>query len=356
MKKYFILAASAVAVLSSCSNEEISEVSVVPETSKKAIEISAYTPGLTRFDAVEAALRNLAAGSDINPEGAGFYLTAKYTADAKYETLMDGVHFYADTLESSQGKCTIDENEDEKMFYWPGQTVDFYAYHAGVHNTEGNEPCVLSVDAADDAKLIINIQNNDDDQPEVENDIMVAYKQASDGVVALDFKHVMAQVKIIVNYDSVYQAVNRATFSLENLSLEAPLGSEYNFGDGTITASEENREYVFFEGYVSMFSTWVEDHDQTGTVIGGHADPYANLKGTAMIPAASAGSTCSLNVKYLVAINGTEKIYEKSNDAVTIKAGYLNLITVTVKGDNPISVSATVQEWPETVQESNVSL
>lgn len=331
MKKYFVLAASAAVVLgSSCSNEEISEVTALPENGKKAIEISAYTPGLTRYDAAEATRKNLEEYDEVlKPNGAGFYMTAKYMANDKNETLMNNVHFYVDSTDVD-GKCFVAEDEQTKLFYWPEElegNVNFYAYYVGREFTM--QPCTLNVDGGVD-EATMNINFNAEDRGNI--DVMVASQSASTGNVGLDFKHVMAQVVVNVNYDAEYVGdldANNVSFVLTSLTLTAPSSSTYKFSNNEITAGGEYT-YSFMAAGASETIT---ENEKIGTV---------------MIPASSGadGSACSIAVGYTVQIDGNEKSYSKSKtDGLKIIAGYKNIINVTLSGSKPISVSATVAEW-----------
>ncbi len=331
MKKYFVLAASAAVVLgSSCSNEEISEVSALPENGKKAIEISAYTPGLTRYDAAEATRKNLEEYDEVlKPNGAGFYMTAKYMANDEDETLMNNVHFYVDSTDVD-GKCFVAEEEQTKLFYWPEElegNVNFYAYYVGREFT--TQPCTLNVSSGvDEPTMNINFDQNDRGNI----DVMVASQSASTGNVGLDFKHVMAQVVVNVNYDAEYVGdldANNVSFTLTSLTLTAPSSSTYNFSEDAITAAGEYT-YSFLGQGVSVP---ISENQKIGTV---------------MIPASDGpdGSACGIAVGYNVQIDGNEKSYSKSKtDGLKIIAGYKNIINVTLSGSKPISVSATVAAW-----------
>lgn len=342
MKKYLFFAASAVVALSSCSNEEISEVSVMPGSGKEAIEFSTYISGATRYnyDATEATIKNLEEHhEEYNPDGAGFYVTAKYMAAAKYETLMSGVHFYVDSLDVT--KCKVADNQQTQLYYWPdavdGETapdVNFYAYYSGRDCKV--QPCTLNVDALDEATMNINF--HEDDLGKI--DVMAASATQSSGDVSLEFSHIMSQVQVNVFYDEDYVeelAGSDVLFILDSLSLVAPSSSVYAFTNNAITASGEY-EYSFLEKSTSV----TLDNENT-------------LIGTLMIPASSDGSDCKVSVRYSVQINGTSKVYTKSKSELTIKAGYKNVINVTLSANKPISISASVLGWNE-AEEQNIDL
>ncbi len=329
MKKYFVLAASAAVVLgSSCSNEEISEVSALPENGKKAIEISAYTPGLTRYLASEATIGNLV--YDASENKGGFSLTGVYEVDneLKYIENMNEALCTVDTLNGNS--CSL---VDGKIVMWPtGVTSDtqfsFYAYcPAGSDNVSLNE---------ENGTLTVSYIDG-------ETDVMAASNTATAGnPVALGFKHLLAQVVLDVQYDSVYvkKLGDVSGTQLTSLSLSAPSTSSYDFVDNAITADPETLSvYTFVEGAVSLL-------DEFGDA----------PSGIAMIPAAgNDGTTCELSVAYNFQLsNGQELQYTKKAN-VKIIAGYKNVINVTVKGDTPISITATVGEW-ETAEDQDLTL
>lgn len=345
MKKYFILAASAVAVLSSCSNEEISEVSVVPETSKKAIEISAYAAGATRYFASEANIESLAYNAD--EETGGFTLYAGYMNEGEFSYVINNSTFSA----NSDGSCfEIGNNQ----YYWPAEEteVEFFAYYPDRANN-----CTLSQD-----KTSMRIS------AEAERDLLAAYAKQSSGNVALNFKHLMAQVQINIAYDTLYAKTlidgdnnRRVAFELNNLSLTAPAALNYTFSTNSIALEDGEATYTFKEDGVSYE---VVDSLKNGLV------------GIAMIPAdfpvenegkLSAITQCTLSLSYNAIIrqnqgtseqpsyvNLSTKTYTRTNDTdIKIAAGYLNIINIKIAGDKPISITAEVAEWNSFKDESN---
>lgn len=321
MKKVLFLAATAAVVLSSCSNEEITNVSNVPsENGKKVIEVSAYTPGMTRFSASQTTAATLANG---------FSLTAGVKEDNEFTSIFNQATFTAD----AEGNCTASQ-----LYYWPSNVdteVSFYGFYPAA------SPCTLNVD---NEKL--NILLNPEDDNYAVADVIAAYAKTSasaldGGSVVLEFKHVLAQVQINVAYNADYvDGLNaqNVEFNLTSLKLTAPLSSEYDFVNKTVTVSGSN-EYTFFSASQSISSVGFD-------------------AGTAMIPAASPTKVedvitpvteCALAISYGVSINGgATKTYDKTG-TVTIAAGYKNVINISLSGDKPIYVTATVDEWNTTL-------
>lgn len=328
MKKYFVLAASAAVVLgSSCSNEEISEVSALPENGKKAIEISAYAAGATRFDAAQAVIDSLGTA------GSGFFVTAKYTKSEVYTTLFGSQKFFA----GEGGVCSAADNS---LYYWPddmdeGTGVDFYAYYSG---NVTQEPCTLNLS---ENSQTMNISLKDTERGNF--DIMAASASASSGSVELKFEHLLAQVKVNVKYDEAYaeSLEGEVNFNLNSLKINAPSSSVYTFAKGTtassVSASDDTQtysDYVFQSSSVSIYAA-------------------ASEIGVAMIPASSATvvedvltpqTECTLSLSYSVSVNGNTKDYNKSAP-IKIAAGYLNNINITVSGSNLIKIKTSVDTW-----------
>jgi len=317
MKKYFFLASVAVVALSSCSNEEISEVSVLPGTGATPIDFTAYAAGATRYSASEAGIGNLAYNED-NKSG-GFSLTGVYTVDnelAYIENLNNAV--YTADAEADIHSCS---SVNGKLAMWPsGVSSDmeysFYAYYPA-----GSQYTVLD---AEQGKLNITVVDP-------ETDVMAAYKSVkADNAVALEFKHLLAQVEINVQYDGdYYESIDATDAQLTSLSLRAPQYSTYDFAESSIVANAETLSvYTFVAESVS-------------------ANPSLTGYGTAMIPANSGdGTSCELSISYYFALPSDQTlVYENKKANVTIVAGCKNVINVTVKGDTPISITASVAPW-----------
>ncbi|MCR5361680.1 MAG: fimbrillin family protein [Bacteroidales bacterium] len=316
MKKYFFLASVAVVALSSCSNEEISEVSVLPGTGATPIDFTAYAAGATRYSASEAGIGNLAYNED--EKSGGFSLTGVYTVDnelAYIENLNNAV--YTADAEADVHSCS---SVDETIAMWPSEVssdmqYSFYAYYPA-----GSQSVALD---AEQGQLNITVVNP-------ETDVMAAYKKVTAGnAVALEFKHLLAQVEIKVQYDGEYYASLAATDAqLTSLSLRAPQYSTYDFAESSIVANPET---------LSVYTFVAESVSANASLTG---------YGTAMIPANSGnGTSCELSISYYFALQGDQVLeYEKTAN-VTIVAGFKNVINVTVKGDTPISITASVAPW-----------
>lgn len=326
MKKYFFLASVAVIALSSCSNEEISEVSVLPGTGATPIEFTAYTGRATRYSASEAGIENLVYNADNN--SGGFSLTGVYTVDnelAYIENLNNAV--YTADAEAESHSCS---SVDGKLAMWPSEVssdmqYSFYAYYPA-----GSQYTVLD---AEQGKLNITVGDP-------ETDVMAAAATVTKGnAVALEFKHLLAQVEINVQYDEEYYGTLGAIAAdLTSLSLRAPQYSTYDFAESSIVANAETLSvYSFVSSSVSLYSS-------------------ASSKGVAMIPANNGnGTSCELSISYYFALQGDQSLdYEKTAN-VTIVAGCKNVINVTVKGDTPISITASVAPW-DSVDDQDIDL
>jgi len=329
MKKYFFLASVAVVALSSCSNEEISEVSVLPGTGATPIEFTAYTGRATRYYvASEANIESLVYQSETGL--GGFSLTGTYLANDKNEFIMDNSLYTVD-LENDQIVCSP---VSDQVPMWTDAIptdadVSFYAYYpSGAAQT--TSPVTLST--TDGTLTISNVDG--------ETDVMAAAATVTKGdAVALEFKHLLAQVEIKVQYDREYYASLGATDAqLTSLSLSAPQYSTYDFASSSIVANPETLSvYTFVAESVS-------------------ANPSLTGYGTAMIPANNGnGTSCELSISYYFALQGNQVLeYEKTAN-VTIVAGCKNVINVTVKGDTPISITASVAPW-ESKEDQNIDL
>lgn len=321
MKKYLFFAASAVVALSSCSNEEISEVSVLPDSSKNPIDFTVYAAGATRYSAKEAGIDSLVYKSETGL--GGFSLTGVYTVDNKLEYIenLNNAVYTADAVADVHSCSSVNGT----LAMWPSgvsgdMEYSFYAYYpAG-----SQSPASLN---AEQGKLNITVVDP-------VTDVMAAYESATAGEsVALGFKHLLAQVEINVQYDEDYfGSVGAYTAELTSLSLRAPQYSTYDFAESSIVANAETLSvYSFVSSSVSILSE-------------------ADSKGVAMIPANDGdGTLCELSISYYFALQGGQTLdYENKTANVTIVAGYKNVINVTVKGDTPISITASVDPWEST--------
>lgn len=335
MKKYFFLASVAVVALSSCSNEEISEVSVLPGTGATPIDFTAYAAGATRYTASEAGIGNLVYNADN--ESGGFLLTGVYTVDnelAYIENLENAV--YTADAEADVHSCSPVSGQAPM---WTdaiptNADVSFYAYYP---TSAGLTVSPVTLDAEGGTLTVSNVNG--------ETDVMAADTTVKKGAaVALEFKHLLAQVEMNVRYDEDYADLlgDVLGVTLNNLTLQAPKTSVYNFANGKATVpeaivdgGENTSRYPFISSGISTYSEF-------------------SGFGTAMIPASNDGTTCQLSVSYTFStLNQQSYSYDKSAE-VTIKAGFKNVINITLKGDSPISITASVDAWKD-AEDQNIN-
>ena len=327
MKKYLFLAATAVVALSSCSNEEVSEVSVLPGTGETPIEFTAYTGRATRYSASEADIYSLVYQEEPEEVG-GFSLTGTYLEDEKNMFIMDNALYTVD-VETDQRACSPVSGQ---IPLWtddiPTDTqISFYAYYpSGTAQT--TSPVTLDAEVG-----TLTISNVDG-----ETDVMAAAATVTKGeAVALGFKHLLAQVEMNVRYDEDYADLFGtgavAYVDVSNLTLQAPASSVYDLAEGvaTVPAPDDGGDNI--SRYPFATDNGFEISENLTTC------------GTAMIPAANSGSECTLNVGFTFTLQNQQQFYFSKNATVTIVAGSRNVINVTVKGDAPISITASVEAW-----------
>ncbi len=320
MNRINIWAAFAAVTLAGCANEEITEQSNLPvsDGGRKPIEVSTYTPRATRLlNTQEATIASL------TEEGDGFSLTAKLNGNA----FIDGVRYYAN---AQSGACHAEEGQ---IFYWPEEgTVSFSAYSPISDQITLYDYGILNITA------------------KCQKDVLVAYTEVdaskNEGTVSLTFHHVLAQVQVNVacNADDLPAG---ATFTLDSISMYAPISVGIELNSGTIgaVAGENYMDYITF--YDSKIGT-----DEVITVT-----DEPKLICTGMVPASGSftGSKTvnpeqalinELTIAYTVTIGTSVKQYVKKAN-VTLYAGYLNKFNVTLSSDKPISITADVDEWDE---------
>ena len=333
MKKYFFLASVAVVALSSCSNEEISEVSVLPGTGATPIEFTAYSGRATRYSASEANIESL-----VYQNGSGyggFSLTGTYLANDKNEFIMDNSLYTVD-LESDQKVCSpVSEQAPMWTDAIPTDAqVSFYAYYpSGAAQT--TSPVTLST--TDGTLTISNVDG--------ETDVMAAAATVTKGAaVALEFKHLLAQVVMNVRYDEDYADLlgGVSEVVLNNLTLTAPVTSVYDLAEGVATGPEavvdgggNTSRYIFISSGISVYSE-------------------SNGFGTAMIPASNDGTECPLSISFTFSTRNQQSYTYTKSANVTIVAGCKNVINITLKGDSPISITASVGAW-EDAEDQNIN-
>lgn len=234
MKNYLLLTASAVLVLSSCSNNEIVENYDLQKDGPKKMSFSTYVPGATRalFEAEQADLETL--------NNQGFQLVTSYVEDGeRYTTAgsmkkLDNVWSMVDNIEGVQ--TVID-------LTWPAsdnQKVGFYAFYPESAKTitlkQNGEDVTTDafsfdepVSASNDAYLLVDPSKAEF----AKTDYMVAQSTLSyseteeSGNVQLDFTHILGQVDVrIVCTDERYN------FEVGNVVLTAPNAQGYKFANG----------------------------------------------------------------------------------------------------------------------------
>ncbi|MBP5715867.1 MAG: fimbrillin family protein, partial [Bacteroidales bacterium] len=317
MKRHFFMAAIAAMTLGSCTNEVYDSAPLPDADGRYPITITTYTPRHTRaYNATAAGITNLTAN------GGGFSVTAISVEDTP-ETIINGATFYAN---ASNNTCTAADNS---IYFWPDEAdVKFYAYYP-ITSDAPTAICSLNADAG---TLAIT--------PNGTADVMAAYTQAnvSGGTnVALQFKHLLAQVVMKVAYNAT-NSPSGTQFKLTALNLEAPASATYNFSQGKVSANATSlNDYAFV------------DSEANGIPL----STTATTVDTAMIAASTVSetdkdtTTCTLTISFTTTIGEARRDYTKEA-TVKIISGYVNEINVSVSGDMPITVNTEVKGWDGT--------
>ena len=319
MKNYLLLTASAVLVLSSCSNNEIVENKELKNGEPKKMSISAYVPGMTRlgnYSAVET--------TEAMFKEAGFTLVTDQFEDGEmFRTQM------AFNSENNVWGPAAGEAEPA----WPAnptETVEFFGVYPadaigeGLQNL-GDDEYALAFDGS------------------VERDLMIAhasesYVSSTNGAVSLDFSHVLAKVE--VRFTAVQEGYG---YEVGKVQLTAPKATEYSF------RSQFNSEAD------SLFSLDTIDEidgasfkSEGGNISGqevraGDTVSFVNMM---VVP-----GECTLNLGYKIAPQnqlGDQEIQECESIPFTAVAGRRNIVIITLSpSDKAMTFNVSVAGWED---------
>jgi hypothetical protein len=340
MKNYLLLTASAVLVLSSCSNNEIVENHDLKTDGPKTMNFQTYVPGATR------ALVEAEEASNASIEENGFYLFTDQTV------LVEGKE------EQVKGFMTFDENDGWVMsgqqLQWStdlNQEVQFYA----VYSASGQDDNFSITQTGDYGKVLSGF-----DLTSGENDYMIANDTSSyntaNGNVALNFAHILAQVEVrIVGAEAGYD------YYVGGVKITAPKSQSLIMGDTTFVDESETVVYALDEAELNISGN-VQQGETKVPLQSEYTDDdvYAKLM---VVP-----GTCSLSMKYLIPIadqgpsgdwlstgyavddygNNSPNIDIEAQGTKTfeVRQGYRNIITIKLNPKTKaMTFSVTVADW-----------
>lgn len=324
MKNYLLLTASAVLVLSSCSNNEIIETKDVKNGEATKMSISAYVPGMTRglYDAQEADADSL--------KKYGFaLLTSQVNED--YEMFRTQMAFNSENnvWGPASGEAEPAWPSD------PNEEVKFY----GVYPPEavGEDGLEIVVDGG----YALPFEGSAD------QDLMIAYTSKSlaasnNGNVQLDFSHVLAKVE--VKFVGTQEGYN---YEVGAVNLTAKKATEYRFGSGFSVPETENDTTYKLDNIdgISIGKFQKNDVDVTGnTVTANETLDYAKLL---VVP-----GQCTLDLCYGIAlpdspINAKEL---PDNNKITFNAvaGRRNIVIISLTpSSKAMTFTVNVTDWED---------
>ena len=311
MKSLSIWAFAAAVLLTGCANEEITERhDIQGENGRKAITVSTYLPSHTRgYNATQADINSLT--QELKE---GFLMTA-VTDDS---VIIDAAHYFVN-VDTVPNICFTD---DGSTYTWPDEESELKFM---AHYPPSAEICQLNVK---DRILTAS--------PDGETDVMVAdaafTANSDEGHVQLTFKHLLAHVVFCVKNS---EEVQGAKFTLQQISFGAPKTLEYAFGKGTTKVSEEWNPYDLVDGSEGVGIS--SKFDTIGSVMVSTADTLEHL----------------IKVKYTVVINNdyvNARTYT-GTASVKLKAGFVNILNITLSSDKLIMVKSWLNKWGEDTQE-----
>ncbi|MBQ7237257.1 MAG: fimbrillin family protein [Bacteroidales bacterium] len=331
MKNYLLLTASAVLVLSSCSNNEIVENKELKNGEPKKMSISAYVPGMTRglYDAKEADVDSL--------KKYGFaLLTSQVNED--YEMFRTQLAFNSEN--NVWGPAS---GEAEPA--WPAnptETVEFF----GVYPPEavGEDGLEIVVDGG----YALPFEGSAD------QDLMIAHTSKSlaasnNGNVRLDFSHVLAKVEVkFVGKQAGYN------YQVGNVKLTTPKATEYRFNYSEFSLAEaQTVEYDLDEiTNVTDDVFKIEGETVDGNAVTTDTLNYGQLM---VIP-----GECSLSLGYSIAMPDQTAKAVTLNEPITFtaQAGVRNIVVVTLAPKaKDMTFTVNVGEWTNgTTTERDIEL
>lgn len=343
MKNYLLLTASAVLVLSSCSNNEIVENKELKNAEPTKMTFATYIPGMTRavYEAEEAEEAEL--------QASGFQLITSLKENDE--------EFIAPMMQYNSTN-NVYEPVDGVVLEWPTKAdsvISFYAAYA---------PDAAFIDGAFDEAGSWKVVEGEYNGVTGEQDLMVATKQTSlaesNGTVRLDFEHILSQVEVRVvgtteGYDYythvMFKAPKSNTYSFEDKSFVV------NAPDDIIDMQDYNLDGLSICGDAPYgdFQTAVGESSALGkqVVLENNYkddDVYAKLM---VVP-----GTCTMDVFYKVALTNPDltaaqlndiDLYQNSEEiSFDVEAGKRNLVIIRL---NPVTrtmnFSVQVTGWTD---------
>ena len=222
MKQFFLLAATAAFILTSCA--KIDNVQTVTEKGTP-VAFGVYVPKMTK--AGRTGMTTTTTIQDTEANGGGFGVFAYYTNDADYTS----GSYYANFMYNQKVLYDTDHWTYEPVKYWPNEfgstaastgtdKLTFLAYAPYVSSTSGTEGIigmVANTSAAGKQDAYVTYKLSDDPTKVV--DLVWAVdasglphldltKQATDGKVSFIFKHALARLNVNVRgiFDEVRDA------------------------------------------------------------------------------------------------------------------------------------------------------
>lgn len=323
MKKYFVMAASAALVLSSCSNE-IEQVSNLENNGKKEIKVSTYTPGLTRADEAQA--------SDV--QNNGFWMIAEAAEINNRFDYVEDAEGGASSWKAVQVEADLEKGTDAvyKDLTWPGNsTVDFYALYWNKQQ-EGADRKIQPFELNEDNQLVFSKDNNLVDG---QSDIMTAFKSAKytdteDGEVTLKFNHILAEVST-------------------NLQIASSASGVYYFAKKVVLVAPTNRTYSFSEEDGGSFS--FNEESDTLTTAYTIVDGDMTLESDKFNQAGSSVMVLPGLCKLIVTVRATDyasldEDFTREVEEIELTQGYNHVLNLTISPEtHEMKVNVEVSEW-----------
>ena len=328
MKNYLLLTASAVLVLSSCSNNEIVENKELKNGEPTKMSISAYVPGMTRglYEAVET--------TEAMFKEAGFALVTDQFDD---EGLMFRTQMAFNSENSVWGSAAGAAKPE-----WPSDPAEEVQFY-GVYPSEAIGDLGLKSLGDDEYALPI------EEGGSATTDLMVAYTSSSlassgngsgNGEVRLDFSHVLAKVEI--KFIGAQEGYN---YEVGKVELTAPKATEYRFNTASFT-SESDSIYKLDEiTGISIGEFQIKGVNVDGNeVTTAEAVDYGELM---VVP-----GQCTLNLGYRIALpdQSVEAKETTSQNQITFtaQAGRRNVVIVTLAPSaKAMSFTVYVTGWTD---------
>lgn len=322
MKNYLLLTASAVLVLSSCSNNEIVENHDLKTEGPKTMNFQTYVPGATR-----AILANEATNDSLTDYG--FYL---WTSQTK---LVQGEEQQVEGHMSFAGDDAW-EMEGEQL-QWSTDLAERVVFYAA-YSKYGSRDFSVE-DESDFGMCLTGI-----DATEGDNDYMFASDTASyndnNGNVTLNFSHILSQVEVRIggttagyNYEVagvVLTAQSSSIYQIEEKSFISDAETEYTLYNGISDDGDINNPFS-----IGLLSDYLSQ-----------TDVYSKLM---VVP-----GECSLRLKYRSYVESdilpswSSVGYQGDDNTIDFEvvAGYRNVVNVKLNPETrAMSFTVTLERW-----------